>query len=112
PIPQPTPESQHFWDGLAARKILLQRCSGCNQHYFPPRDACLHCGGSEVEITEVSGDATLYSYVISNHRVPGFERPYVVAVAELKEGPRLMTQIVGVEPSAANISVDMALEPV
>jgi uncharacterized protein len=112
PVPHPTPESKHFWDGLAARRIMLQRCRDCQDFYFPPRDHCPKCGGGEIEVVEASGEATLYSFVVSNHRVPGFERPYVVAVAELAEGPRLMTQIVGVAAAPENLQVDMPLEPV
>ncbi|UOM37260.1 Zn-ribbon domain-containing OB-fold protein [Acuticoccus sp. I52.16.1] len=112
PVPQPTPETQHFWDGLAERRILIQHCTPCDRAYFPPRNHCPFCGGTAVEVVRASGAATLYSFVVSNHRVPGFARPNVVAVAALAEGPRLMTQIVDVAPDPANLTIDMPLEPV
>jgi len=112
PLPHPTPESQFYWNGLADGKILIQRCKACAKTYFPARGFCPHCMGDDIEVIEASGEASLYSFVISNHRVPGFARPYVVGVAALKEGPRLMTQIVGVDPAPENLKVDMALEPV
>lgn len=112
PVPHPTPESAFYWNGLAEGRILIQRCRSCEKSYFPPRSFCPHCMGDAVEPVDASGEATLYSFVISNHRVPGFERPYVVGVAELKEGPRLMAQIVGVAPAPENLKIDMALEPV
>lgn len=112
PVPQPTPETAAFWEGLSDRKILIQHCRGCDRGYFPPRPFCPHCGSEDVEQRAASGRATLYSFVISTHRVPEFERPYVVAVARLEEGPQMMTQIVGVAPDPANLRIDMPLEPV
>lgn len=59
-----------------------------------------------------SGRATLYSYVISHLPTPGFSSPFVLAVVELSEGPRLLTNIVGVEPQPELLSLDMDLEVV
>ena len=43
-LPQPTPETQHFWDGCKAGELLLQRCTECSKSYFPPRPFCPKCG--------------------------------------------------------------------
>ena len=42
-LPQPTPETQHFWDGTKANELLLQRCDECSKVYFPPRPFCPAC---------------------------------------------------------------------
>jgi hypothetical protein len=42
--PQPTPETQHFWDGTRAGELRLQRCNACGKVYFPPRPFCI-CAG-------------------------------------------------------------------
>ncbi|MBW3098974.1 Zn-ribbon domain-containing OB-fold protein [Pseudohoeflea coraliihabitans] len=112
PVPRPTPETAHYWKGIAERKILLQHCTPCDKTCFPPRSFCPHCGSDAVEVVEASGKATLYSFVISRARVPEFERPYCVGIAELEEGPRLMTQIVDSPADPEQLLVDMALEPV
>ena len=67
-----------------------------------------------MEWLAVSGRARLHSYVISHRPAPGFEgdAPYAIAVVELEEGPRLMTNIVGVENTPENLVLDMALEVV
>jgi uncharacterized OB-fold protein len=67
-----------------------------------------------VEWVAVSGRARLHSYVISHRPAPGFEDdpPYAIAVVELEEGPRLMSNIVGVENTPENLVLDMALEVV
>ena len=62
PLPLPTPETQHFWDGTRNGELRLQRCTACKESYFPPRPLCPNCGSRAVEIYKASGKATLYSY--------------------------------------------------
>jgi uncharacterized OB-fold protein len=110
PIPEPTPETQHFWDGTAAGELRLQRCSDCTQVYFPPRPFCPGCASRDVEIFVASGRATLYSYVINHRPMPGFEAPHSIAVVQLEEGPRMMTNVVGCPQTPEALELDMALE--
>jgi len=111
PVPEPTPETQPFWDGCAAGELRLQRCVPCGQAYFYPRPVCPSCGSSDVEWFTASGDATLYSYVINHRPAPGFEAdvPYAIAVVRLAEGPRMMTNIVGVPQTPGALELDMPL---
>ena len=111
PRPQPTPETQHFWDGTRAGEIRLQRCDACAHTYFPPRPFCPACGGRKVTVFKASGRASLYSYVIHHRAVPGFTPPYAIAVVELAEGPRMMTNIVDCPQTPEALQLDMALEP-
>ena len=82
-LPQPTPETQHFWDGTLAGELRLQRCDTCAKIYFPPRPFCPACASREVSVFKASGKAKLYSYVIHHRPVPGFTPPYAIAVVEL-----------------------------
>jgi len=111
-LPQPTPETQPFWDGCARGELMLQRCRDCDQPYFYPRQICPACGSTNVEWFTASGRATLYSYVINHRPAPGFEAdaPYAIAVVELAEGPRMMTNIVGVPNTPAELILDMELQ--
>lgn len=110
PLPQPTPETQHFWDGAKAGELRLQRCDDCAHAYFPPRPFCPECGSRSVSVFPASGRATLYSYVIHHRAPPGFEAPYAIAVVELEEGPRMMTNIVDTPQTPEALQLDMALE--
>jgi uncharacterized protein len=110
PKPQPTPETKHFWEGTAAGEIRLQRCDACTKVYFPPRPFCPGCGGRKVSVFKASGRAKLYSYVIHHRPAPGFTPPYSIAVAELEEGPRLMTNIVECPQTPEALQLDMPLE--
>ena len=114
PVPVPTPETQPFWDGCAAGELRLQRCADCRQPYFYPRPVCPACGSRNVEWFTASGRATLYSYVINHRPAPGFEdeAPYAIAVVELEEGPRMMSNIIEVAQTPETLQLDMALEVV
>jgi uncharacterized OB-fold protein len=110
-VPVPTPETQPYWDGCAAGELRIQRCVDCGRPYFSPRPICPSCGSGNVEWFTASGRATLYSYVINHRPAPGFEAdvPYAIAVVQLAEGPRLMTSLVGVDPSPKALLLDMPL---
>ena len=112
PLPAATPETKHFWDGTAQGELRLQRCRACESTYFPPQPFCPRCGSADVDIVRSSGRGFLYSYVISHLRAPGFEPPYVIAVVELEEGPRLLTNIVEVPPDPDNLPLDLPVEVV
>ena len=112
PLPRPTPETQHFWDGTREGELRLQRCDACDKVYFPPRPFCPGCASREVSVFKASGRAILYSYVINHRAAPGFEPPYSIAVVELDEGPRMMTNIVGTPQTPEALRLDMPLEVV
>ena len=110
PLPQPTPETQHYWDGAKAGELRLQRCGGCNHVYFPARPFCPACSSRDVNWFTASGKGTLFSYVI-NHRAPkGFEAPYIIAVVQLEEGPRMMSNLVDCPQTPEALEIDMPLE--
>ena len=108
--PKPTPETQHFWDGTNAGELRLQRCNKCAKAYFPPRPFCPACGNREVSVFKASGKGFLYSYVIHHRPVPGFTPPYSIAVVELEEGPRMMTNIVNCPQTPEALQLDMPVE--
>src|SRR3954464_4931004 len=108
--PKPTPETQHFWDGTQSGELRLQRCDACANVYFPPRPFCPACASRKVSVFQASGKAKLYSYVIHHRPVPGFTPPYAIAVVELDEGPRPMTNIVDCPQTPEALVLDMPLE--
>jgi uncharacterized OB-fold protein len=111
PTPVPTPETQPFWDGAAQGELRVQRCRTCGRHYFYPRPFCPKCFSEDVEWTTASGAARLVSYVINHRPLPPFDpaQPIVVALVELAEGPRMMSNIVDVAPDPASLELDMPL---
>lgn len=112
PVPKPTPETQHFWDGAQEGQLKLQRCDDCSQVYFPPRPFCPACASRSVSVFDASGKASLYSYVINHRPHPAFDGPYSIAVVELEEGPRMMTNIVNCEQTPDALQLDMPVQVV
>jgi len=109
PVPVPTPETAHYWEGTARGELLLQRCRACVTTYFPPQPFCPRCGSDDVEIVRASGRGSLYSYVITHRAAPGFAAPYVIAVVQLEEGPRLLSNLVGTRPDPDALPLDLPL---
>jgi len=107
PLPKPTPETAHFWEGTLAGELRLQRCDDCAHVYFPPRPFCPACSSRSVSVFAASGRGVLDSYVISHRPHPAFDGPYSIALVRLEEGPRLMTNIVGCEQTPDALVLDM-----
>ncbi len=103
PVPKPAPESVPYWEAAKRHRLELPKCNACGKFWFPPSQSCPHCLAADFAFKPVSGRGKVYSFV-TFHRVyhPAFagEVPYVVALVELEEGPRLLSNIVGVKPDA------------
>jgi uncharacterized OB-fold protein len=110
PLPKPTPETQHFWDGARIGELRLQRCSECQHTYFPPRPFCPSCSSRAVDVIKASGRGRLLSYIINQRPHPAWDAPYSIAIVELDEGPRMMTNIVGCPQTPEALRLDMLLE--
>lgn len=110
PIPVPTPETAHFWEGTRAGELRLQRCDDCDHVYFPPRPFCPDCSSRAVSVFAASGRGALASYVISERPHPAFEGPYAIALVELEEGPRMMSNIVECPQTPEALVLDMPLQ--
>ena len=114
PVPVPTPETQFFWEKCKEHELWIQRCQACQHVFFYPRFHCPQCLSADVPWFQASGKGTLWSYMINHRPIPGFEEetPYAIAVVQLEEGPRMMSNIVGVDNTPENLMLDMPLEVV
>lgn len=110
PLPKPTPETQHFWDGCKAGELLLQRCDSCDHVYFPPRPFCPSCSSRSVSVFAASGRGTLASYVINHRPHPAWSEPHSIAIVQLEEGPRMASNVVGCDQTPETLQIDMPLK--
>lgn len=97
PLPAIDVESRPFWQGARARQLKIMRCRGCGKHFFYPRELCPFCQSDAPEWVTASGRGTIYTFTIARRPAgPAFKAdvPYVVALVELEEGARMMTNIV------------------
>ncbi|MFF5183865.1 Zn-ribbon domain-containing OB-fold protein [Streptomyces sp. NPDC000345] len=102
PVRYDRPEADAFtrvyWDAAAGGRLLIRRCRACARAHHYPREFCPHCWSEDVTWEDAGGRATLYTWsVVHRNDLPPFgERtPYVAAVVELAEGPRMSTELVG-----------------
>ncbi|WP_420640114.1 Zn-ribbon domain-containing OB-fold protein [Candidatus Poriferisocius sp.] len=110
PLPTPTPITAPYFDGLRNRRLMLQRCPR-HGYFFYPRGRCPHCLGDDWEWGELSGRGTVYSFTVdrAGHDPALAGRiPYVVALVDLDEGPRLVGNVVDCDVDA--VAVGMAVE--
>ena len=110
PLPTPDPDTREFWEGCRQHRLLVMKCLQCGNLRWPPRPGCPFCSSQETAREEVSGKGTVYSYIVYRRAfLPEFaqDTPYVVAIVELEESPRvrMLSNIVGCEPEAAHIGM-------
>lgn len=105
------PETKGFWDAAREGRLVVQKCARCGHLRFPPHPGCPECHGVESEWQEVSGQASLWSFVVVHGpTLPAFQDfvPFPVAVVALEEGPHL--RMVGNLVTEANGAIN-SLDP-
>jgi uncharacterized OB-fold protein len=109
-VPIPDADSRSFWAAAAAGRLLIQRCPECEEAQFFPRPSCIHCQGSAVVDEYASGRAAVHSFTIVR-RAPSRDLadrvPYVVALVDLDEGVRMMTNVVDCDPDDVSIGMEV-----
>jgi uncharacterized protein len=111
PLPLRTLDAMPFWQGCQDGELLIQLCAACGRHQFYPRNLCATCGSREVAFVRASGRGTVFSFTVCHRPLaPRFaaRTPYVVALVDLAEGPRMMTNIIDCPES--ELRIGMAVE--
>lgn len=105
PVPDQAAELDWYWSANRRRQLLVPRCDRCGLVFWYPRDFCPDCGSTDVTGVESAGTGHVYSVTVTRHG-PGLYRsqpPYVLALVELDEGVRVMTNVVGTAPETVHI---------
>jgi uncharacterized OB-fold protein len=88
--------SAPFWAAARQQRLVIQHCRACSHYQFYPRNFCLACESGEVEWVAATGTGVVYSMTVIRVPVlPDLPPPYVVALIQLTEGPRLLSNIAG-----------------
>lgn len=112
PLPVIDPESAPYWAALREGRLILKRCRDCGRHHFYPRALCPNCHSDALEWSDARGTGSVYSYTVARRPAgPAFKAdvPYVVAVVELDEGARMMTNIVTDDVESVRIGQRVAI---
>jgi uncharacterized OB-fold protein len=105
-VPVESGETKPYWDAARRGELLIQRCRDCQKYQYHYRAFCSHCWFGAIEDVVASGRGTVWSFtVIHRNRTPGFleDVPYVVALVELEEGIKVLSNIVDVDPAKVAI---------
>jgi len=108
PLPLVRAETAPFWEAARAGRLVFQECTACGGRQLFPRLVCHRCLGTGLRWVESSGRGTVLSHTTIHQAAhPAFaaDVPYVYALVELDEGPRLPTNIVGVAPDTVRIGM-------
>lgn len=96
PKPMVQAETAAYWQAADEGRLLVKRCSACGEFHHYPRDLCPFCLSDATEWVEATGTGTVYSFSTMGQG----EAAYTLAYVTLDEGPTMLTNLVGAEPSA------------
>lgn len=102
-----------FWKATRDKRLTYQTCDDCGAVIFYPRRHCTKCLGNSLSLKDASGRGTVYSFSVIRQSYHPFFRnivPYAVAWIDLDEGPRLLSNVVGVADPLTDISIGMVVE--
>ena len=106
-------DTKEYWDSCKRHELRIQRCCDCGTYRFPPRAACHNCTSLNAEWVKVTGRGKVHSYcaaVEPVHPALKDKPPYSIALVDLEEGARMMTNIVDCDPY--DVAIDMPVEVV
>lgn len=115
PLPVAQPESDRYWEGTRDGELWLQRDTETGSYQFYPRALNTITPGAPMEWVQASGNGTLFTFAIVHappHPAFADDVPYITAIVELEEGPKVPARIVGVDPEPDNLKIGMPLRAV
>jgi len=113
PLPEADEASEPFFQGAMEGRLMIMRCTDCGVARLPSRAHCDNCLSPGFEWEEASGRGTVHTFGVMHQKYhPGFfaEIPYNLAVVELEEGPRISTNLVGIENSAIRVGMPVVVD--
>lgn len=106
PMPTPSPLSQPFWKATKEGRLVIQRCTQCGEYVWTPQMACRKCLTETLEWKQVSGRGTIHTFTVMHRAAnPAFKAPYTIVVVDLEEGPRILSDLIGIDPKDVRIGM-------
>lgn len=113
PRPQPSAESQPYWDALRAHRLILQRCTQCRRVRHYPRPLCPSCYAFDYDWVDASGRGTVHSWTVSHHAFDAAFKaalPYATVTVDLDEGVRLQAPLQGGDAAQLRIGLPVVID--
>lgn len=111
-LPEPDPDTEPFWTAAQRGRLQLQRCRSCRRSYHYPRARCPGCWSADTEWVVAAGTGTIWTYTVVRQNLarPFRDRvPYVLAVIELDEGPRMLATV-HAEPGDVSVGQTVSVD--
>jgi len=112
-IPTPDDDTLRYWNEAGEGRLLIKRCGSCGAAHHYPRPFCPRCWSPDVAWEVASGRGRLYTYsiVYQNDLPPFNERiPYVPAIVDLVEGPRVVSEIEGCPLESLRVGMEVEVQ--
>jgi uncharacterized OB-fold protein len=94
-----------YRDALRKGQFLGLKCNKCGSYTVPSRKVCASCGSEDMEIVPLSGKGKIQDFTVIFIPPEGYQAPYVVAMAELDEGPWVMGNVIDVDPATVTMDI-------
>lgn len=109
----PIAKTQKFWEGLKEGKFCATKCKNCGAVYFPPAADCHNCLSSDMEWIEVAkeGEVTAFTHVIVRPKSFMDKPPYTVAIAQMKDGVKILAWLKEAKMTEVKVGMKVKLEP-
>jgi hypothetical protein len=94
-----------FWENARSGRLVARACAGCGRLQHPPTPMCPACGALDWEVRELTGRGTVHSWIVSRHPTRPDDAPRIVALVQLEEGIRLVTNLQDVAVPEATVGL-------
>lgn len=114
PAPVTTATTEPYWKYATQGELWIQKCLSCNNFQHYPSGMCRRCWSEDLHWHRAHGTGTIWTFtVVGKPGHPAWERdaPYVLALVELDEGPRMMTNIVDCDHDTVFVGQRVHLAP-
>ena len=110
-LPGSTALTEPYWEGCRLGELRLQRCADCGRHQFYPRIMCSHCNGRELRWVVSGGRGKVASFTVVRRAISkAYTAPYVVALIDLAEGVRMMSNVIGAESEYVRVGAEVIVD--
>jgi uncharacterized protein len=117
PVPAATEMDRPFWEGIQKEVLSVQKCRDCGQLQFFPRPVCVNCFSTSLGWDRCRGTGKIYTFTVVNvptdpamrKYVQETKSPFILAIIELEEGVRMMSEIVDSKPDQIRIGAPVTV---